>query len=154
MGLIDQAINAANNNGDRKQIPLTLMTCQANGLCSFASGLLELREQPVSISAPLYLAADGLAYVFSDRTADLPGTDVPSRFAIDQADTINVAIKNGLTPGDPGAYDRLEIALVTWGGGLVIVNVVDDGQVLRGVGPAVGVPSGEAIYVVALGAPV
>jgi hypothetical protein len=59
-----------------------------------------------------------------------------------------------LTPGDPGAYDRLEIALVTWGGGLVIVNVVDDGQVLRGVGPAVGVPSGEAIYVVALGAPV
>ena len=154
MGIIERAIDEANNYGDHKRIPLTLMTCQENGLCSYATGLLEVREQPSSTSAPLYLAAEGVAYVFSDRTANLPGAGGPTRFANDQADNINVAIKNGMTPGDPGAYDRIEITLVTWGGAQIIVNLADEGQVLRGVGPAVAGASGEAVYVVALGAPV
>jgi hypothetical protein len=146
---------------DGAQIGITIVTNQDDGIASYATGQLihHARIANLSVDNPFIRPArlsttggDPLQYFFSDRRLDIdqPGPagsfgHTPRQpFSANAIDKLGVSItRNSFGP------PVVRFTLHSWGNVTFSVSMESRGNLLVGVGPAIGGQTDHAIYAVA-----
>jgi hypothetical protein len=142
---------------DGSQVGVTVVTNQDNGIASYATGLLIYH--PGSLAGPFFrparLSTSGgqpLSYYFSDRLLDIdppaPAGSFPNTprqpFSANSPDKLGLSIS-----GFSLTTHVIKFTLHSWGNATFSVATEPRGNVLVGLGPAIGRSSDNAVYTVA-----
>jgi hypothetical protein len=157
---LEQVLHDARQAGEGARVGVTVVTNQDNGIASYATGILLYR--PGSLVGPFFrperLSTTGgepLQHFFSDRTEveQLPGGGPfggPSKmqpFSNDATDKLGLSMSRGslgLGVGNPVA----KFTLHSWGNATFNVPLEPKGNLMVGIGPAIGNGSDHAVYVI------
>jgi hypothetical protein len=148
---IDQVLTKALELGQGAKVDVTLVTNQPSGVVSYATG--QLVYYPASQIGTIYRferlstsRGDALKYYFSDRLRDVdPPQLVPlprQPFNVDATDKLGMSLSKSLSGM------AAKFTLVSWQNTTFTVVLNPLGDLLVGLGPAIGNQPGQAAYVI------
>ena len=146
---------------DGASVGITLTTNQDNGIVSYATGMLIYH--PASLIGPFFRPArlsttggEPLQYYFSDRRLDIDPPSPPGTFGHSprQPFSANATDKLGVSISSNLGSRTVKFTLHTWGNATFNISVESRGNLLVGLGPAIGNLTDHAVYVISFAGPV
>jgi hypothetical protein len=153
---IDQVLTEARELGQGAIVGVALVTNQPSGIVSYATG--ELVYHPASATGTIFLferlstsGGNALKYYFSDRRRDVDPPPQAGQFAfpprqpfdVDATDNLGISLSQSPLSGMTAKF-----TLLSWQNATFTVALNSLGDLLVGLGPAIGNQPGQATYVI------